>query len=447
MKNKILIFLSIFLFLGVASFSSAHLPRIIYDQGGDIKVERPEYSQAFYDELVDSPRNYLINSEKEFTLYINLLVPAINGNSRYSANIYLIKNDIEEKIAFVDGQTDFLWQDYYEEFDRDYYRKGPEFEKILQPGNYKIEIFSYTNKGKYVLALGKNEVFPILESIKIFWTLPMLKMQFFKTSVLEFLFTPFGFVLIGAISAVLLLIAFFSFISFFIDKIKDIKPMMLLLTSSGMQGSSDDIMAILPKPADAIRIAHIITASKPEEDKHYVEKDVRLMKEAGFNVHDIDIDGKNPEQLLHLLSDFDIIYMQGGNPYYLLDKIRRSGFKKVLKKLLKKGIIYVGVSAGSMVAGANIEAGNWENKEIDKFGLTNLNAMSFIPYSIFVHYASEHQEIIKKQSSKVKNQLKILTDSQALFILNKKITLVGSGEAIIAKDFKDEFRKKRFWFF
>src|SRR3989339_136802 len=459
MKNKIFIFLVVLLFLGIAGFGYAYLPRIVYTELGDIIVEKPEDLQFFYDELNEKPRNYFINSEVEFNLYINILVPAsTNQNGRYSANIFLVKDGVEEKIAFVDGQTDFVWQEYYDEFGRDYYYKGPELEKKLSAGNYKIEIFSYTNKGKYVLDIGKNETFliprsfgevvPILaEGTRAYWIFPQLKMQFFKTSVLELLFTLFGFILIGIISVTLLLIAFLIFISYFIDKIKDIKLKMMLLTSSGMVGSRDDIMAILPKPADAIRVAYIITASKPVENKFYVEEDARLMKEAGFNVHEIDIEGKNPEQLLHLLSNFDIIYMQGGNPYYLLAKIRRSGFKKVLKKLLKKGIIYVGASSGSMVAGVNIEAGNWKDKERDKFGLTNLSAMNFIPYSIFVHYAPEHQEIIKKQSNRVKNQLKILTDSQALFVLDEKITLVGSGDAIIAKDFQDETKKRRFWFF
>lgn len=434
MKNKVFIILSIFLFLGIANFSSAHLPRIIYNQAGDIVIKNPESSQAFYDELIDSSRNYLINSPLEFNLYINLLVPAAtNQNGRYSANIYLIKDGKEEKIAFIDGQTDFVWQEYYEEFGRDYYRKGPEFEKILPAGDYKIEIFSYDNIGKYVLVVGKKEVWPIVESVKIFWILPMLKTQFFQTPVIEFLFTPFGYILVGIIVVILVIAAFMLFLGSIIDSFKNRKPKMMLLTSSGMTGSREDIIAILPKPPEDIRVAHIITASKPEENKSYVENDSRLMKEMGFNVEEVDIEGKNYSQLLSLLSNFDIIYVQGGNTFYLLDKMRRCNFKKVMKKLFRKGIIYIGISAGSIVAGKNIEPAKWGGDEnIVHMSDLNFAGLNFVPFNIFVHYTSEFAEIIKKKipNPKKRKNLKILQDGQAIFVLGKQITFVGSGEVI-----------------
>ncbi len=433
-KNlKIFLFIFFILFLGITGFCNAHLPRIVYTQLGDIAVSNPENSQAFYDELTGVSRNYLINSESEFNLYINLLVPAINGNGKYSANIYQIKDDKDEKIAFVDGQTDFIWQEYYEEFGRDYYYKGPEFEKKLPAGNYKIEIFSYENKGKYVLAIGKNEVFPILETIRVYWVLPQLKMQFFKTPVIEFLFTPFGFVLIGIMGAIFILIAFIIFISSIIKSFKDRKPKMMLLTSSGMTGSKEDIMAILPKPAEDIRVAYIITASKPVEDKFYMIEHERLMKEAGFNVEEIDIEGKNYNQLLNLLSNFDIIYVQGGNTFYLLKHMRLCNFKKIMNKLFRKGIIYVGVSAGSIVMGKNIETARWLGDEnIVHMSDLNLSGLNFVPFNIFVHYNSERAEIIKNKipNPKKRKKLKILQDGQAIFVLGKEVTFVGSGELI-----------------
>lgn len=431
MKKFVLIFF-IFLFLISASFCLAHLPRIVYDQFKDIKIENPENSQAFYDQLADKPRNYLISSKNEFTFYINLLVPEFsNPNGRYSANIYSIKDGKNEKLFLLDGQTNFEWKEYYEEFGRDYYLKGPELEKTLPAGDYRIEVFSSDNKGKYVLVIGKNEVFPILESIKVYWILPMLKIQFFKTSVLEFLFTPFGIVGIGIIGAILLVLVFLSFGVSAIKKILKRKPKMMLLTSSGMTGSKEDIMAILPKPAEDIRVAHIITAVKPEEDKYYAQQDEELMKEAGFNVEQIDIEGKNYTQLLHVLRNFDIIYVQGGNTFYLLKCMRACGFKKVMKKLFREGVIYVGVSAGSVVVGKKVETAKWYGDK-NMAGIIDFSGLNFVPFDIFVHYRPEHAEIIKNKIPKPKKRknLKILQDGQAIFVLGKDVTFVGSGEVI-----------------
>ncbi|MDO8486546.1 MAG: Type 1 glutamine amidotransferase-like domain-containing protein [Candidatus Staskawiczbacteria bacterium] len=431
--KKLFLLFSICLFLGFAQSASAHLPRIIYNQSTDIQVKDPEISQSFYDELGGKPRNYLISSDKDFNFYINLLVPShSNANGKYSAKVFLIKDNNDQEIAFIDGQTDFLWKEFYEPFSRDYYFKGPEFEKTLPAGDYKITVFNYENRGKYVLAIGKEEQFPLLEILNIYLTLPLLKIEFFKTSILEFFLTPFGLVVVGLAAFLLIIMACGIFISFINEVMKGRKPKMLLLTSSGMSGTKEEILSVLPKPADKIRVAHIITASKVESDISYVEKDRELMKEAGFNVEDVDIEGKNKDQLMKLLENFDIIYVQGGNTFYLLKQMRRSGFDKIIKKLLRKGIVYIGVSAGSIVAGKTIQTASWQDDE-DKFGLINLRGLGFVKSNIFVHYNPEYEEIIKQKPKRIKKSLRILTDEQALFVFGKKTILVGEGDAITIK--------------
>lgn len=430
--KKLFLIFSVCLFFGFTQSASAHLSRIIYNEANEIQIKEAEVSQAFYDELGGNPRNYLISSNADFNLYINFLVPAYsNPGGKYSAKVFLIENGLEEEIAFVDGQTDFIWQEFYEPFGRDYYLKGPEFEKILPAGNYKIAVFSYENKGKYVLAVGKEEKFSLIEILNVYWTLPLLKMEFFKTSVLEFFLTPFGLVVIGLGAFLLLITACAVFIGFINEVIDSRKPKMLLLTSSGMSGTKEEILSVLPKPADKIRVAHIITASKNEKNVSYMERDRELMKEAGFNVEDVDIEGKDKKQLMKILGVVDIIYVQGGNTFYLLRQMRKSGFDKVIRKLLRKGIIYIGVSAGSIVAGQTIETAGWGNNPDEKtVNLINLKGLKLIKSNIFVHYNSDDLEMLKQKPKKVRKKLRTLTDEQALFVFGRKTTLVGEGEAI-----------------
>ncbi|MDP2741424.1 MAG: hypothetical protein Q8O66_01910, partial [bacterium] len=92
-KQKIVLLLAVFLFFGVAQNISAHQPRIVYYIGGDVKIKNPEVSQAFYDKIKGKSRDYFINSDKDFNLYINLLVPdPVNASGRYSANVFLLNN-------------------------------------------------------------------------------------------------------------------------------------------------------------------------------------------------------------------------------------------------------------------------------------------------------------------------------------------------------------------
>lgn len=411
-NKKNLIFLTAgIIFLFSASFVSAHLPRVVYNQQGIVQIENPEISQAFYDQLNKTPKYYTITSDKEFDFYINLLVPAnSNYNGKYSARVFGVKDGKETQIIVVDGQTNFEWKEFYEEFGRDYYLKGPEFNEKLSAGTYKIEVFNNDNSGKYVLVVGQKEQFTIQDTLNVYWQIPLLKWQFFNTPVWQFLLTPFG---IAGIIAIFGLIIFGFFVNFIVavirQKIYENSIKTLVLTSAGMQ-VKDEILKLIAKPTEDVTVAYIVTASSPEQDKTYVYKDKTAMQEIGFNVEDIDIKDKTESQLMSMLENKDIIYVQGGNTFYLLKYIRKSGFDKVVKKLLKKGIMYIGVSAGSIVAGRD--------------------GMRLVNFNIFVHYTPEYAEVIKQKPKKALKNLRILTDDQAIIIQGKEVVLVGKGNKI-----------------
>jgi peptidase E len=53
------------------------------------------------------------------------------------------------------------------------------------------------------------------------------------------------------------------------------------------------------------------------------------------------------------LSEFDAVYFTGGNPQYLLERINDTGFRDPLYAFVRGGV-YIGVSAGSIVAAGNL---------------------------------------------------------------------------------------------
>ena len=61
-----------------------------------------------------------------------------------------------------------------------------------------------------------------------------------------------------------------------------------------------------------------MTASKVEKSTDYVKRDKKQMAKLGFQVEDIDLEGKSENQLRRLLKDKDVVYVQGGNTFYLL---------------------------------------------------------------------------------------------------------------------------------
>lgn len=192
----------------------------------------------------------------------------------------------------------------------------------------------------------------------------------------------------------------------------------------------EEILKILPKPPSQIKIAHITTASKAEENLSYLGKEKQIMGELGFDVEDIDIEGKDENWLRIFLKDTDVIYVQGGNTFYLLKHVRASGFDRVVKEFIDSGIIYVGVSAGSYIACPTIEMATWKHQYRNTVGLIDLTALNLVPFLLSVHYKPEHKDVLKEVISKTEYPVRILTDDQALLIQDEKVKLVGTGEEI-----------------
>lgn len=437
MKKTYIIALVLFFLFAFTPAVFAHQPQLIFLKQGDVEISNPEISKAFYDELKGQPKNYFITSDKDFELYLNLLVPAFsNPKGRYSAKVFLVKEDLsEEQIVLLDGEQN-KWEEYYEEFGRDYYYKGPEITQNVVAGKYRIEISSAENLGKYVLAIGKTEYYGWQELLNVYWQLPLLKIMFFKTSVLQFFLTPFGIGAVGVLGGLIILFFIINYIiSLIKTAIKHAEAKTLLLTSGGMPYMKDEIIQLLQKPAYDVTVAFINTASKPEEDTSYVQRDLDIMREMGFNVEEIDLEGKTEAQVLTLLELKDIIYVEGGNTFYLLNAMRKCNFEKVLRKLLKHGKVYIGVSAGSIVAGRTIQtADRFGTGNRERFGVKNLKGLNLVPFDIFVHYTPEFADIIKQKIKNPRKRLKklrILTDEQAILVQGKEVSLIGEGEQII----------------
>ena len=196
----------------------------------------------------------------------------------------------------------------------------------------------------------------------------------------------------------------------------------ILLTSAGMN-MKEEILKILPKPAEQIKLAHITTASKVEADTSWVQDEVDEMEKLGFQVEEIDIADMSEDALRGALTDKDIVYVQGGNTFYLLKHVRESGFDTIIKELIEKGVIYVGVSAGSIIAGPTIETAAWKAEYADPndVNLTDLTGMNLVDFNVFVHYAEKYKESVATESTKSNYPVKILTDEQAILIRDGKV--------------------------
>ena len=198
--KRLLFFLVIGLACSPAVFS--HQPRLVRDQPS-IMVHNPEISQAFYAWLNGNAQTYYIRSATPFHLYLNLLVPDLSGiDTDYTAVIYKEAESAENMVARLEGMGS-AWKPFYEPFGGDRYRRGPEFERDVAEGTYIVSVSNPRLRGKYALAVGKKEKFPLREWIRTLAVLPKLKKQFFGKSPLTAYFNVTGlFILVGIAGAV-----------------------------------------------------------------------------------------------------------------------------------------------------------------------------------------------------------------------------------------------------
>ena len=206
------------------------------------------------------------------------------------------------------------------------------------------------------------------------------------------------------------------------------KKKILLLSSSRFL---IDNPQVFEKPFKDLKIAYIITASKSVPSTAYLERHRQFFKEQKYNIQEFDLDGKNEDELRNFLKDFEAVYMEGGNSFYLLKSIRESGFDKVVKELIPKGLIYIGASAGSYVACPTIEMALWKHQDkYDHHGITDYTAMNLVPFLMSVHYKPEYNDLLKDKISKARYPVKILDDDQAILIEGDTIKLIGKEEEI-----------------
>ncbi len=190
----------------------------------------------------------------------------------------------------------------------------------------------------------------------------------------------------------------------------------IILSSHGFQKNSmlkEQISELLPKEPKNLSVAIITTASAEwkEKNKHAVlAKEV--FEEMGFKeVVFLDVEFEDPNKL----KDFDLIYINGGNPFYLLHQLRRSGADKILRECAEKSII-IGISAGAVVLGPNISIVNYFDSKLNSTELKDFTALNLTDLIIYPHYNEEMENKIKGFELEFNCKVERLLDDKSIMI-------------------------------
>ncbi len=186
-------------------------------------------------------------------------------------------------------------------------------------------------------------------------------------------------------------------------------------------------------PKDQMRIGYVVTASKVARDKTWSENVKKEIIKNNYFFEEFDIEGKTKEKIKSFFKDKNIIQVEGGNTFYLLNAIRNSEFSEALKELLNEGKIYIGTSAGAYIMCPTIEVSDWNPDGKDRFGITDFTSLNYAPFVLKVHYKDEQEDFIRERMKTLNYPLRILRDGQGIIVEGDKYTFMGDGEEVILK--------------
>lgn len=175
------------------------------------------------------------------------------------------------------------------------------------------------------------------------------------------------------------------------------------------------------------KIAFIIDAKTPwiKLNPEYSFPDKAFFMAAGFDVTMVRLeDGRD---IRESIMSADAIYVKGGNSFYLLDAMNKSGFKTIVDDVLRSGKLYVGESAGAYVACPTIEMANWKHQDRNIVELKDLRALALVPFLVSAHFVDSLREHIQQYVNECEYEVELLRDEDVIVYEDGKATRITAG--------------------
>ena len=156
---------------------------------------------------------------------------------------------------------------------------------------------------------------------------------------------------------------------------------MLVLCSNGL--SSENLLKAMSKRIkECSTAAVVVTADNEYKEKNYhVNRVVAELESLNLDVDILDLDKIPAENLLN----YDVVEFIGGNPFYLLNSIRKHNAVDVLKVIADTKVL-IGWSAAAFVFGPTLELVNTYSADMNFLGLKDLNGIKLTDVEVLPHY-------------------------------------------------------------
>ncbi|MGL4987083.1 MAG: Type 1 glutamine amidotransferase-like domain-containing protein [Treponemataceae bacterium] len=175
-------------------------------------------------------------------------------------------------------------------------------------------------------------------------------------------------------------------------------------------------------------VSFIPTASLVEDYTAYIDDDKKAFRDLGVIVEVLNIEQKTEKEITHTLLQNEMIYVSGGNTFYLMQELRKTKVDKVIIEQIQKGKLYIGASAGSIIVSKNIDYFASVDDTDKAPELKNYAGLGIVDFYPLPHYESEPftkaiEDIYQKYQGKI--PLIPISNTQVIEVIGDEKTIRG----------------------
>lgn len=166
-------------------------------------------------------------------------------------------------------------------------------------------------------------------------------------------------------------------------------------------------------------VTFIPTASIPEKVVFYVEAGKKALEKLGLTVDELEISTATPKDIANTLQKNDYIYISGGNTFFLLQELKRTGADKIITEQVNCGKLYIGESAGSIAASPTAEYAKGLDDVKKAPDLTSFDALHLSEFYPLPHHTNfPFKKAVEKIMAEYGAELNLcpISNSQAILV-------------------------------
>lgn len=221
----------------------------------------------------------------------------------------------------------------------------------------------------------------------------------------------------------------------------------MLLTSGGISNDTlaSELEGLAKKPFDKLKISFIISAAfgSLSEDKGWLINDLARLKDRGASVAIISLADLTQDEIAQQLKKSDVIFVGGGQTFYLSWIMQQKGLFDLLPKLLEDKV-YVGISAGSMIMTMSLATVSFAivegqlRDDLGPAGRSSAKCLGLVPFLFRPHLGSQVVEEINNGAlERISNQTGLtiyaVDDNSAVKVVDDNYLIVGEGKSKVVK--------------